>query len=182
MSDRSALTLHIHDCPADQATAALAVIDEHGLNMEWVDPAPADVLYAGRAYTDDEASLGSEDTIASALIEAAPGCAFTIWQDPKYEYDGELAMYDPVLGRFSCRCNANGEPHLTVDVIDAALLDCLERNPNAMAGDLATELHRRFGIPWTDQFDLYEQHEVVPVPAPSAGMACSEGDLSRTER
>ncbi|HXA27642.1 MAG TPA: DUF3145 family protein [Candidatus Angelobacter sp.] len=169
MSDRSALTLHVHDCPADQAAAVLAVIDENGLHLEWLDELPADVLYAGRAYTDVEASVGSEDTVASALIEAAPGCSFTVWQDPKYEHDGELVMHHPDLGRFDCRCDASGAPHIALHVVDAAVTHCVDLIPGATVHHLASELQRRLGVPWSCAFDRCEQRAIMPAGRAPAG-------------
>jgi hypothetical protein len=138
--------------------------------VEWSERAPADVLYAGRAYTDVEASVGSEDTIASALIESAPACSFTIWQDPKYEYDGELVMYHPDLGRYSCGCDANGSVHVTANTVDAAVARCVNQDPDATAHHLAAELHHCFGVPWKAAFATCTQREIAPAQSPVAAL------------
>jgi hypothetical protein len=161
MSDRAYLTLTIFDCPAAQARAVLDVLDEYGVGPEHADRDVA-LLHACEPYVHDEATLGAEDDIAKAIIAAAPQCVFRIWQDPKYEHDGQVVMYHPDLGRFDCGCDAFGDPHISLGVVDAALAHCGELIPHAAAGHLAAELHCRLGVPWTGAFDRCVEHAITP--------------------
>jgi len=161
MSDRAYLTLTIFDCPTAQARAVLDVLDEYGVRPEYADRDPA-VLHAGEPYVDDEARLGAVDDIAKAIITAAPQCVFRIWQHPKYEHDGQVVMYHPNLGRFDCGCNALGDPHISLGVVDTALAYCTELIPHAAAGHLAAELHWRLGVPWTGDFDRCLARAITP--------------------
>lgn len=161
MSDCAYLTLRVYDCPAEQARVVLDVLADYGVGLEYADKDPG-VLHTAEKYVDDEATLGTEDRLATALIEAAPQCAFRVWQEPKYDSDGQLVMYHPDLGRFDCGCNAFGEPHITIDIVDSALARCMELVPDAAAGHLASELHWRLGVPWAGAFDRCVGRVIMP--------------------
>lgn len=170
MSDRSPLTLTVYDCPSDQAAAVLQVITEHGLCLEWEEEAPLDALHTRTQYTHTDAPLGTEADLAAALIDAAPGCAFRTWQDPKYEADGQVVMYHPDLGRCDCACNAFGDPHVTIEQIRCIAAECGVEGGRMTSREFVDALCRRLGDPWHIALLAAEERTITPTcdpPAPS---------------
>lgn len=111
MSDRSYAQVIVWDCPEDQRAACRAAIFEaFDRHTHW---RAIETLVLGDRYGDDECGLDMNDTIASAIIAAAPGATFEAWVDPKYEYPGVLTAYAPDLGRWDGVCDADGTPYAT---------------------------------------------------------------------
>lgn len=134
MADRTYFQLTVHHCPEDQVGAVLDIIAEHGLHPEYEDGGPReDQLALGLTYMDDETRCGSADTIAHQLVEQAPQASFELWEDPKYEWLGDLRRYTPQLGVFAADCDSEGNAVFTVEKVKnlAALPDTV----NAATGD-----------------------------------------------
>lgn len=108
MSGHTSFQCYIYACPEDQQAAAVGVIDEYGLSLEWGAPRPAGQLSLTDGYTADQVTLGTAGKMAARLREAAPGCSFVLWEDPKYEWHGVLEAYTPALGAFSADCDQDG--------------------------------------------------------------------------
>ena len=144
MSDRTAFACYIYACPEDQQAGALSVLTEgYGLDLNW-GMSEGEGLSLTEAYTAEEISCGSADFIAKELIEAAPGCSFVLWEDPKYEWLGSLNAYTPELGHFTAECDANGRPVYTAAEITSMI---------AAAGDvdragLIAHIERATGGAW----------------------------------
>jgi hypothetical protein len=161
MADRAPLQLTIHDCPAEEAAAVLAVLDAYDVHLEFADIEPQDALHTATRYMQAEAAMGDDNRVASALIAAAPHCSFVIWQDPKDVCDGQVVMYHPALGRFDGDCNAFGEPHATIDVVWAVAGECgVDRGAVTAAAFLDT-LCRRLGQPWREVLATADHHVIV---------------------
>lgn len=159
MSDRSYAQVVVYDCPTDQRDAARAAIFEafgtESINeLPTIDrmPGSVDVMAAGRfvpatalapgdRYGDDECALDMNETIADALIKAAPGVIFATWVDPKYEYPGALTMYAPGLGRFDTYCDAEGNATITGYAVKKLM---------AEAPDLREALRAALGLAWDE--------------------------------
>lgn len=169
MSDRTYAQVIVYACPEDQRAAALAAIfeafgGEHINERPMIDTTPgaegpasyapsrwveADALVLGEKYGTDECPLDMNETIAAAIIEAAPGAAFAAWVDPKYEYSGMLTMYAPELGRFDGPCDADGNATIT----GYAVRDMLAR-PEGTADTLRDRLRDALGLPWSEAFAI----------------------------
>lgn len=162
MADRSPLQITIHDCPDEEAVAVLAILTEHGVSPEFADTEPRDALHMRTPYIDVEADLGEEDRLATALITAAPHCAFVVWQDPKYECDGQLVMYHPTLGRFDCGCDAFGDPHIGIQTVWALAGECGVDRGAVTAPAFLDQLARRLGQPWRSLLTTGEPRLIVP--------------------
>lgn len=168
MADRAPLQLTIHECPADEAAAVLDVLAEHGVHLEDADVEAHDALHTATPYVDMEAVLGEEDRLATALIAAAPHCAFLAWQDPKYEYDGQVVMYHPALGRFDCGCDAFGTPHICIDVLWAVAGECGVERGTVTAAAFLDALSRHLGQPWRQVLATADHRVIVPAPRAAA--------------
>lgn len=126
MSDRTAMEVEIFGMGTPAAReAVLEALCSMGM-VEHVSEIPAEELDAGalgehlRAY-DTEAELCAWEDLATALV-AVPGIIFCIHQDGKYEYDGQVFMYAPDLGRYgSVGSNADGAPLVFASDIDKVL-------------------------------------------------------------
>lgn len=163
MSDRSYAQVIVYDCPEDQRAEAHAAIYEafgsEGINEHpSVDTmpesenvmahgrfVPAEELVLGDRYGDDECSLDMNETIADALIEAAPGATFAAWVDPKYEYAGALTAYTPALGRFDAACDADGNTTITGATVRRLMADSTH--------DLRDALRAALGLAWDEAID-----------------------------
>lgn len=130
MSDRSSLQFNILRVDPEKADAVRQYI-----NDEW-GPEFGDLF--DDTVVVEEAVLGSiaDQDIPGKLIELDPTIVFCIWQDPKYEYLGDVAMHTPELGTYLGPCDASANVVLT--------WDAMQDSPTG--GDI----DRRFGRPWVD--------------------------------
>lgn len=69
-----------------------------------------ELVTIGEMYMQPEMSCGSAQEYGNRIMEAAPGASFVLWEDPKYEWLGDLVAYAPDLGVYSSECDANGTP------------------------------------------------------------------------
>lgn len=139
MGDYTAAQVVIYACPADQVDAVLDVLDQYDYAEDFdyaLGHARTETLTLCTAYGDSEARLGTNDEIASALTELE-GVAFAAWDDPKYEWLGQLTIHVPELGAYSAQCDANGTVVLDADVLVKHL----------RAGTLTEAV---LGVPWSD--------------------------------
>lgn len=111
MGDRTCFQLQIADCPADQASAILEIIDAHGLSVG-IDDAP-NILRLGERYACDETLCGTAEEVAAELQSVAPDASWECWEDPKYEWLGDLYRFTPDLGVFTAACDGEGQPRFT---------------------------------------------------------------------
>lgn len=168
MTDRALLQLTIHRCPVENAVAVLDVITEYGVHLEFADLQPDDALHSGIPYVNFDADIGDADRLATALIQAAPECSFTAWQDPEDEWDGHVVMYHSALGRFDGACNARGEPYVTIEAVWAVAGQCGVDRGAATTAAFADALSRRLGQPWREIMAEAVHRVVVSQEAPAA--------------
>jgi hypothetical protein len=151
MPDTTPLQLTVHAAPPEQHPAILKVINGYGLGQDWASVAPEEVfteLELGVQYTDDQGVVGHASAIASELVAVAPGASFIVWEDPAYEYLGEVCIYAPQLGLYRADCDADGEPQLSSQTI-LAILDRVEQaTPQAIVADVRTAIDQATGRPW----------------------------------
>lgn len=140
MADRTQLQLFVHNCPDDQAPAAVSVLADWGLRVDW-DGRPAEhgALHIGTPYTERMAALDAADELAAELIDRAPGITFTVWTDPHNEWLGTVVRYVPELGRHDAECDEQGEGQYT----EAQILRALRPDHDD------TGIHRLVGSAWT---------------------------------
>ncbi|KJR10243.1 hypothetical protein UG54_01295 [Gordonia sihwensis] len=105
------MQLRIANCPDDQARAILEIIDAHDLSVD-IDDRP-NVLRIGEIYRIDEIPCKTSEEIANELQEVAPDASWECWEDPKYEWLGDLYRFTPELGLFTVECGGEGEPLFT---------------------------------------------------------------------
>ena len=149
MSDRTTFQVYLYECPEDQREAALGAIRE--VAGEW-DEGAAD--QPGEGFTIYEARLGTAMDTAHRLAEAAPGASFYMWEDPAYEYLGDVYAYTPALGMFTAQCDSYGEPVFTLSQI--------EQYHNAAYGFVVTDTIRKaMGGPWRED---WMAHNATPAP------------------
>jgi hypothetical protein len=82
------------------------------------------------------------------------------WEDPKYEYLGEVHLNHPDLGVFVADCDAQGRPVFTSDAIDRLV----ERT-----GTDRVQLGHLTGRTWAmahEQLDAANEGTVIPSGAP----------------
>lgn len=110
MSDRTYYQAIVYACPAEHRAAVLAVLVEHELRFEFASPEPADVLALGVKYVETEKTIGQADDIATALIAVTPDVVFKLWEDPKYEYLGDLRICRASSAARWSRCRRGAAP------------------------------------------------------------------------
>lgn len=164
MSDRTGFRAYVYDCPEDQREAALTVLaEDYALGVDWTDQ-PAGDLDLTSAYTADEITCGSAQEIAKALREAAPGASFILWEDPKYEWLGDLYAHTPALGEFTAECAESGEPVLNREQVTKVINDAAKDAPGTPGGMLRVirdAINRAMGGPWFDDWHAHTQAEPV---------------------
>ena len=136
--------LTIGDFP-DQATAEQFIsLQANPDDYSW-DEVPGVDLETG--YTAYEASCGTADEVSEALIAAAPGCSFVLWENPSYQWLGTVVARTPELGYFSGDCDADGTPVFDRDQIIEMIGKAREAGE-----DLAEHIHKATGGPWFDDW------------------------------
>lgn len=125
------------------------------------------LVTVGDRYLNPDMSCGSADTYADNLMEAAPGASFVLWEDPKYEWLGDLRAYAPDLGPYAAECDANGTPVLSPgeirdvvagarEAVQAALDPCMELDTDEIRAQYAVdvilaEIDKATGRAWLDR-------------------------------
>lgn len=173
MVDRTAGTLIVHSCPPHRVRAVCQILGEYDLNDDNAESSPTDQIVLGQSYSAGGIACGEAETIANALVGAAPEAIFTVWEDPAYEWLGELYRYAPEHGMFSASCDSEGNAVLQINVV----LDLLAADEDTREIGL--------GLPWDRQIralprggtaaappvspEAGERPAGIPSPAPAAG-------------
>ena len=146
MSDRSAFTFILWDCPdEEQQRQVTRIASREFLSQDFTgEVADGEQMVFGQAYGIDEARLDAYETIGNELAEKAPGATFECWNDPKYEYSGMLFMHTPEHGRYTHPCFEDGTLAFSTDEVDRAL----EMQPDDRA--------RLLGKPWLERMKVKE--------------------------
>lgn len=128
MGDRTGLALAIFEVSPDEAREVWEILEQYELGNDWSltwprSPLPHEIR-VGRLdeYNASEMSLGSAGEIANLLVEKAPSCVFSIYEDP-YDYLGDLYIHVPSLGLWNADCSIGGEPAYTREQIKKAIAD-----------------------------------------------------------
>lgn len=138
MSDYTQGVLHIFsvDNPTPENLEALIeLLTNAEMQIDWGgtrtvftldDLAP--LLNDGRVFEamDDQCRLDFVDEMAPALAALDAGLTFDVSQEPKYEYDGEIAFHTPKLGTRHMCSDSDGSPHFTADDIERAVRDAID--------------------------------------------------------
>lgn len=116
MGDRTGCTLEVRsvDAGVDVLQALVACVEP-----EW-EP-PCDESWEEWASRDDvvrvdvpQVAVGSSGEMAQAMVEvmAERGVEtwWRVWEDPAYEWLGEVWCYEPSVGLFRAECDASGHP------------------------------------------------------------------------
>ena len=147
MGDRTAFQCTIDACPEDQREAVREILDEYADHIDWTRRLPRE-LAMGQPYTAHEVSCGTAQEIAGSLVDAAPGVSFTLWEDPAYQWLGDVYAHTPELGMFHAECDANGNPVYSPAQVADMIREATSRVPGISAADLATEVGKAMGGPW----------------------------------
>jgi len=144
MGDRTCHQVYVYDCPKDQVRAVQEALEDYG----WEESPKGGRISAIERYFADELSCGTSGDIATALREAAPGASFVVWEDPKYEWLGEMHAYTPALGEYGAQCDSYGRPVFGWDEITPVLDEAAQAGEDARAA-----LAKAMGRPWLDEWD-----------------------------
>lgn len=152
MSDYAPVTLIVLNIPRGKVRDTFAAIAERE-ELESIE--------AGDPIYMDDQRLDFVDEIGSALMDL--GVTFDLYQDAKYEYDGEGLMNVPGLGTFSYSGGGSGEPMLrTAEVVDAIAKTetreaLVERLTRLVGSEVQVEFRKRAaalegkGLVWKDE-------------------------------
>ncbi len=137
MGDRTALTFLIPN-PGDLPPGYELAIRDTFASFVADHTAQTD---AGRMKMEgNEASVGSAEEAAQALLDLMKGdpdaepplpphqFAFTVWEDPKYEWLGTLYRYTPGQPMFTAECDASGRAVIEFSQIAAAIAATTDRD------------------------------------------------------
>ncbi|MEU5181190.1 DUF3145 family protein [Streptomyces longwoodensis] len=104
----------------------LDIIRDHCMDTEWGTATAPTELSFGTVYGAHEMPLGTVDELASLLQQEAPSAVFEVWQDPHQVADGKYIAHVPGVGTYIADCDAQGNPHVDVNVLHGRLSDCPE--------------------------------------------------------
>jgi hypothetical protein len=142
MGDWTSGAATIHTCPPHRVRRVLDIFAEHDLtpeDAEYIqdteDTEDDTTLHVGEWYTANF-TCGSAVNLSTELINHAPEVAFTVYEQPAYEWVGTICTYVPELGLFTAACDANGDVLLTQKDVLA-----LESQPHDVR-------HMELGVPW----------------------------------
>ena len=154
MSDRSPLTLDIHDALPDVYARAVAEVFANHTGNDTDAKTIVEITQPGATWLSaDDMRLGTAEDIATDLMALMSGDAdedraplqfgFTVWQDPKYEYPGTLHRYFPGGSLFTADCDADGNVAVTADQVRKAIATTDDRNHliTALSGLYGEPLH-----------------------------------------
>ena len=162
-----ALTLGTFATEAEAAEhiAGLPGADDAGRYS--IDPVLDVVL--GECYQAYEVSCGTADELGGALAEL-PGISFVLWEDPQYQWLGDLRAHTPELGLFAAACDANGN----VCLQPAELLAIIARHETK--AEIVAAVERATGKPWLDACNALDPNMLTGAAALTRGCeACSSG-------
>lgn len=150
MGDWTSGTVTIYTCPPRRARAVLDVLTDYGLTDD-DDDATNDraTVQVGASYRADVFRCGDAVELADELIRCAPEVAFTVYEEPAYDWVGTRCSYVPDLGLFTTACDTHGEPMFTQSHVLK-----LEDEP----GDVR---QRQLGAPWLTAIGAMPAETVV---------------------
>lgn len=134
MGDWTSGAATIHACPPHRVRPVLDAFEEYGLIND--DTANEKTLNVGEWYCADEIRCGSATDLADELIKYAPDVAFTVYEEPAYEWVGTFCSYVPDLGLFTADCAGDGDPMF-------ARTEILR-----LDGEPAEDRQKQLGVPW----------------------------------
>ncbi|MGW4528861.1 hypothetical protein [Amycolatopsis sp. NPDC004378] len=115
MGDWTSGAATIHACPPHRVRRVLDTFAEYGFTDEAEDEDTANgaTLTLGEWYCGTEIRCGSATDLADELIKHAPEAAFTVYEEPAYEWLGTACTHVPGLGLFATDCDTSGDPTFT---------------------------------------------------------------------
>lgn len=154
MSDRSPLTLDIHDALPEAYARAVAEVFGNHTGYDIDAKTIVEITEPGTTWLSaDDMRLGTAEDIATDLMALMSGDAdedraplqfgFTVWQDPKYEYPGTLHRYFPGGSLFTADCDADGNVAVSADQVRKAIAATDDRDYliTALSGLYGEPLH-----------------------------------------
>lgn len=119
MSDRTFLQIEICDAPDAELAAIETVFETFDLRYEQESDSTESEgrIRFGSTAQNEEICCGSASLIAQKLIACAPGASWSLWEDPKYEWLGDLFLYTPTLGVFNADCSSGGDAVFTASEV-----------------------------------------------------------------
>ena len=134
MGDWTSGTAIIHACPPHHVRPVLDALADYGLTEK--DAASSTTVNVGHCYSATGFRCGSATDLAHDLIRCAPEVAFTVYEEPAYEWVGTTCTYVPELGLFTAHCDNSGHPMFAQSEILR-----LEREPVDLR-------QKHLGVPW----------------------------------
>jgi hypothetical protein len=138
VGNRTYFQLTVFACPPAAQAAVLAVLDDHGITVEFAgDEPPPGTVALQVTYHEEEAALDLAEVVGPKLAKL--DVAFHCWTDPAYQDLGQFYAHTPELGPFEGLCSAYGDVLLNADEIAALValapdLPTLERTLDAATG------------------------------------------------
>ena len=148
MSDRTAYTFEILGLPVDRQPELLAALEAiHGSPDEVSADDPATTPPGRRLYSIQwhDSPVGPTQELHEATLAVTKEHQFRVWEDPKYEWLGEVCRYCPPLGTFTAECDSGGEPHIPM----TTLLHLMRTTP---AQQLHAKLRELVGERWHEEW------------------------------
>jgi hypothetical protein len=147
MGDWTSGAAIIHACPPYHVRSVLDAFEDYGLTEE--DAASGTTVSVGQCYSAAGFRCGSATDLAHDLIRCAPEVAFTVYEEPAYEWVGTTCTYVPELGLFTAHCDNSGHPM-------SAQSEILR-----LEGEPIDVRQKQLGVPWLTAIAALPQQVVV---------------------
>lgn len=144
MGDYTNGQLIVYSCPPEEMRAFLDHIDQWGLLEDWLGAGvTGDTIELGHSYVSNDVRVGM--VYDSELSSEAPNSAWMQWLDPKYDFNGDIEMYTPALGRFYAECDVTGNV-----IVNHELVLALINADGATVESIREGVRRLCGTSWLE--------------------------------
>lgn len=162
MSDRASARYTFYHVPPEDAAKVVAFLMEYADAIEWSEQMPTDAVVIGAGYTVEEVTLGVHDEIYAALKDT--GVYYSCYQDPKYEWDGQVEYFTPILGRFTAYCNSAGDVYFTQYQLQEVFASHAD---DSLQDFLKGPWRELTGVAWLEAFQAFENDGITEVAVPT---------------
>lgn len=169
MSDRASAALTVWEVAGKEEQIA-AVVNDHGFSrgfsLSWGNesgPVQPNEVIDGMRFIDSDAVLGVVEELAADLEPL--GISFIAAQDAKFEYDGQVIMATPTLGRYWGTISQEGAVLVPARAVDCEIDAWQEHGEDYR--ELLAALDALTGRPWREHFAELERKQAAALAAQS---------------
>jgi hypothetical protein len=152
MGDYTSMSGLLYAVPKYKTRGVARLFNEYDIDEDYQNNGPIawdgtkvrSIIVRGLRFTSYDFRCGHSEYLADEL--QALGCTFELYEEPKYEWLGELHMFHPELGRLDTLCDADGEPLIPISMFREI------QNEGGNIGIRYVKIRQRIGVVYLDTF------------------------------